>query len=129
LASYAFNSGLDQSKIILIHRGIDIPEKGDYRNLPVHDVSRHARRTLEKVKIYFDPSHTCGPKLREQIVEETILAMLMKEGNRWLYDGALIEAGNSSTDTNQHLTIGEVQYLAQELAKYRNLNCPEKYEK
>jgi hypothetical protein len=51
--------------------------------------------------------------------------MLMKDGNNWLYDGALIEVGTSTTDTDQHISIDEMQALAQELAKYRELHSSE----
>ena len=125
LAVYANKVGLDERNITLIHRGIDVPEKGDYRNLPVHEAAQRARQQWPGVRIYFDPSHSCGPKLRDKIIEETVKAMLMQMSDgRWLYDGALIEAGSSPTDTDQHLSINEAQCLAEELAKFRELNYP-----
>jgi len=127
LTTFATAMGLPKSKITLIHRGVDIPEKGEFRNIPIHEVARRAKRKIGGgVKLYFDPSHTFGPNLRDQIVEGTVQAMLMKDGNEWLYDGALIEAGTAPTDTGQHLTINEMESLAKELAKYRNLRASQK---
>lgn len=128
MAGYALARGDSTEQIVMIHRGIDVPEKGDFRSLPVHKVAERTKLTMPRgVKIYFDPSHSFGPKKRDEILEATIQAMLMKDGrNDWLYDGALIEAGNSTTDTGQHMTIDEVVVLASELAKFRNLRVPSK---
>ncbi|MCL4375162.1 hypothetical protein M1523_04870 [Patescibacteria group bacterium] len=117
LASYA---GKIDGRLIMIHRGVDIPEKGLYRSLPVHEVARRAKRKAGAL-LYFDPSHSLGPNLRDQIVQETVTAMLMKDGNDWLYDGILIEAGQAPTDTNQHLSVNELEVLVSELAKFRRL--------
>ena len=123
MASYALARGVKTEQIIMIHRGIDVPEKEDFRSLPVHKIAERAKLTMSTgVKIYFDPSHSFGPKKRDEILEATIKAMLMRDSRSgWLYDGALIEAGSSMTDTGQHITIDEVVVLASELAKFRNL--------
>lgn len=122
LADYAKAMGLKEDNIVLIHRGVNVPERGEFRNLPVHEVARRAKHKVGgRARLYFDPSHTYGPGLRDQIVEGTIKAMIMRDGNGWLYDGALIEVGHSPTDTAQHLSIDEMEQLAREIAKFRDL--------
>jgi 3-deoxy-D-arabino-heptulosonate 7-phosphate (DAHP) synthase len=121
LAAYA-NKG---QEIILIHRGVDVPEKGDYRNALVHEATRRVKAATGKPAFY-DPSHSLGEKMRHQIVEETIKTMHMKDGREFLYDGILIETGTSQTDTNQHITLQELSDMAEELAKFRDLRTPEK---
>lgn len=124
LASYALSEGVKNNNLVLIHRGVCVLGKKDYRSAPIHEVARRAKHAQkEKVQLWFDPSHSLGPKMRDQIVDKTIEAMHMKDGNNWLYDGALIEVGNAPTDTNQHISINEMQVLAQELAKFRSLKA------
>lgn len=121
LASYAQNN-----RIIFIHRGVETPEKGEWRSALVHEIARATKHSVPGSKLYLDPSHSCGPNLRDKIVEESIKAMKMEDGNQWLYDGLLIESGNSITDTGQHITHDELRCLLQDLAKFRNLRAPEK---
>lgn len=112
--------------IILIHRGVDTPDKGDYRSLPVH---QSAQRTKKKTgaKLYFDPSHSYGPKMRDEIVEAVIAAMEMKiSESEYLYDGVLVEAGTSKTDTEQHITLKELETMVKKLASFRDLVSPNK---
>lgn len=111
-------------KLIFIQRGVDVHNKGDYRSLPVHKAA-HRIKTATNAKIYFDPSHTLGPKLRHKIADTVIEAMQMKIDNDiYLYDGILIEVGHSQTDTNQHLSINEFDELCQRLAEFRTLVSP-----
>lgn len=122
LASYADN---DQGDIILIHRGVDVPDKGEYRNAVVHEIAKRTKLTTKK-NLYFDPSHTHGPKLKHHIVSAVIDAMKMKiNNNEYLYDGILVETGTSTTDTEQHITIEELRTLVQVLATFRDLVSPE----
>lgn len=110
--------------IIYIHRGVDVAESGQYRNLPLHDSANKVKKLSGK-RMYFDPSHTFGPKLKDKIVEGTLEAMKMKiSEDEYLYDGILIEAGTSVTDTEQHITHGELQKLVNELAKFRDIVPP-----
>ncbi|MEI6532449.1 MAG: hypothetical protein WCO06_01275 [Candidatus Roizmanbacteria bacterium] len=107
--------------IILIHRGVDVPDKGNYRNIPVHQIAKRAK-LKSGAKLYFDPSHTYGPKLRDHIIHGTIDAMKMKiNENEYLYEGALIEVGTSTTDTEQHITIKELKNLVEEINTFRTL--------
>jgi hypothetical protein len=122
LTTYAQGVG---DKLVLIHRGVETPDKGLYRNGIVHEVARKTKRNIPEAKLYFDPSHTRGPKMRHKIIETTIHAMYLRDRNHWLYDGILIEAGTSPTDTEQHLTINEMEILVKELAKFRNLREPD----
>jgi hypothetical protein len=126
LVTYAMARGVDPRQIVVIQRGVDVPEKGKYRNLPVHGVAERTKLSLpEGVRLYFDPSNSFGPNKRDQIVQATIDAMLMKDKRgRWLYSGALIEGGSSTTDTDQHIRIDEAEVLAKELARFRNLRMP-----
>lgn len=111
-------------KVIYIQRGVDVPDSGLYRNAPVHESAMKIKK-LTKMKMYFDPSHTFGPKLRNKIVDGTVEAMKMKVSeNEYLYDGILIEAGNSETDTEQHISHQELQTLASLLAHFRDLTPP-----
>ena len=110
--------------IILIHRGVDVPGKGNFRNAPVHSIAKRVKKDT-KVKLFFDPSHSYGPKMRDHIVSAVIDAMKMTIGNdEFLYDGVLIETGTSSTDTEQHITVLELQTLARELSRFRDLVAP-----
>jgi len=113
-----------EGRLILIHRGVDVSRKGDYRNAPVHEIARRARK-ITGAKLNLDPSHINGSKLRDKIVEDTIEAMRMKEDNDWLYSGILIEVGTSETDTEQHISVDELDSLARELARFRSLRSPE----
>lgn len=114
--------------LVFIHRGLEIPQKGQMRGFPVHEIALRVKRRMRqqraKTLMYFDPSHTFGPKLRDEIVERTIKVMQLTDGNDWLYDGLLIEAGNSSTDTGQHISVAELHCLASELARFRELASP-----
>ncbi|MBI2442944.1 MAG: hypothetical protein HYV40_03480 [Candidatus Levybacteria bacterium] len=121
LATYA--AGVNE--VILIHRGVDVPEKGDYRNAPVHEAARRVKQRNPDTKLFLDPSHICGPKLRDTIVDFTVQSMHMKNNGGWLYDGVLIEAGTSDTDTRQHISLRELEDLARELSAHRRLRSPE----
>jgi len=107
--------------IIYIHRGVDVAESGQFRNLPLHESANKVKKLSGK-KMYFDPSHTFGPKMKDRIVEGTLEAMKMKIAeDEYLYDGILIEAGTSDTDTEQHITHGELQTLVNALARFRDI--------
>ena len=115
--------GLEE-KLILIHRGVDIYNKGDYRNLPVHQAAKRTK-IATKAKLFFDPSHIYGPKLRDSIVKATVEAMEMRiDEENFLYDGILIEVGRSKTDTEQHITVKELKELCCQLAEFRDLTEP-----
>ena len=112
---------------ILIQRGCDLPAKGEYRNLPIHYTAlRTKRRHQDKnVSLFFDPSHSLGPKMRDQIVKKTVEAMRMKlDDEHYLYDGILIEVGTAKCDTHQHITLEELQQLVDEIADFRTLTLP-----
>ncbi len=112
------------SEIVFIHRGVDVPEKGDHRNAPVHEAARRVKQRNPQAKMYFDPSHIFGPKMRDTIVDHTLRAMHIKNEDGFLYDGILLEAGTSTTDTKQHITIPELQGLVVDLSKFRHLRGP-----
>ncbi len=122
LSSYAKKGTGD---VVLIHRGVDVPGKGMFRNLPVHTVAGRTKK-ITRAKLYFDPSHSYGPKLKHQIVEATVAAMNMKldDGSN-LYDGVLVEVGTSKTDTEQHITLLELEHMVKQIAKTRSLVTPE----
>lgn len=123
LASYA---GKLVGDTILIHRGVDVPDKGNYRSFPVHQIAMRTKTTTG-LKLYFDPSHALGPKMRNEIVSATIEAMKLKlSAGDYVYDGILVEVGTSVTDTLQHITLKELKYMLQELAKFRDLTPPAK---
>lgn len=123
LVSY---SGMKKEKTILIHRGVDVPGKGLYRNLPVHKIAGRVKIKIG-CSLFFDPSHVFGSKLKNKIVDLTVDAMKLKlNKNEYLYDGILIEVGHSQTDTRQHISIDDLRRLIYELAKFRSLVSPSK---
>ena len=109
---------------VLIQRGCDLPAKGEYRNQPIHYTARRTklRHRDKNVSLFFDPSHSLGPKMRDKIVEKTVEAMRMKlDEDHYLYDGILIEVGTAKCDTHQHITLDELQHLVDELSSFRTL--------
>lgn len=111
--------------IVLIHRGVDVPDKGQYRNTPVHNLAQRVKKATG-AKLYFDPSHAFGPKMRQHITYAVIDAMkIMASKNEYLYDGILIETGTSQTDTEQHITVNELKILVEDIATFRDLTNPE----
>jgi hypothetical protein len=111
-------------EIIIINRGVDVPRKGEYRNLPIHYTAMRTKiRNRDKnVLCYFDPSHSLGPKMRDQIVDHTVEAMKMKiSEDEYLYDGVLIEVGTAKCDTHQHITVEECDQLCQRIGEFRPL--------
>lgn len=122
LASYA---GKLKGDIVLIHRGVDVPDKGDYRNAPVHNIAKRTKQATG-AKLFFDPSHAYGPKMQKHIVYAVVDALQLKmEDGSFLYDGILIETGTSQTDTDQHITVNELRSLVTEIARFRELVSPE----
>jgi hypothetical protein len=73
--------------------------------------------------MFLDLSHAHGPLLRDTITASMVEGMHMKnDDGSYLYDGMLIEVGDSTTDTGQHVTISELKTICEEVAKFRNLN-------
>jgi 3-deoxy-D-arabino-heptulosonate 7-phosphate (DAHP) synthase len=122
LASYV-QAHIEPHKAIMIQRGIEVPEKGKFRSLPVHE---SACQMKEKgFQVFFDPSHSFGPLLKDEIVQGTVNAMMLKTNSGIpIYDGVLIEVGTSVTDTDQHITITQLHELAHELSQFRDLVSP-----
>lgn len=126
LTSYALEgmTGADKNRAVLIHRGVDIAGKGEYRNVPVHEAAIRVKESLG-MKLFFDPSHTHGPSLKHRIVEETLAALTRTTSSgAYVYDGLLLEVGDSVTDTEQHITIEELRELAARIATFRDLALP-----
>jgi len=124
LASYV-RAHIEPQKAIMIQRGIEVPEKGNFRSLPVHESAVLMKE--RGFQMYFDPSHSFGPKMRDEIVLGTIAAMKIKtQSGEFVYDGVLIEAGTSVTDTEQHITLSELQILCDQLSDFRLLVPPTK---
>ena len=114
-----------KNRVVMIHRGVDITGKGKFRNIPIHESAVKVKKKTG-IKMFFDPSHSLGPFLRDQIVDQTISATQMQTSNgEFLYDGILIEVGTSKTDTEQHITIEELQRICDEVAQFRNLIGPD----
>jgi hypothetical protein len=113
-----------KDRVIFIHRGVNITESGMYRNMPLHESAKKIKH-ITGAKMYFDPSHSFGAKLRDKIVDGTLEAMkMMFSEDEYLYDGILIEAGSSRTDSGQHITHNELQGLINSLAKFRSIAAP-----
>lgn len=114
----------DIDNLILIHRGVDVPGKGNYRSALVHEVMKRLKSKIPGCRLYFDPSHSFGPKMRNHIVSGIIESMQLKVNGDFLYDGILIEAGTSPTDTDQHITVDELRDVAAKLSAFRKLRSP-----
>ena len=113
-----------ENDIILIHRGVDVPGKGEFRNAVVHNIAQRVKKTTG-AKLFFDPSHSYGPRLRSQIVRAVVEAMRMKKSSdEFLYDGVLVEVGTSVTDAEQHISVQELRELVSVLATFRDLEAP-----
>lgn len=126
LVSYAIGGDPDahKDKVVMIHRGVDVAGKENFRNLPVHDAAERVKANVS-VKLFFDPSHSFGPLLRDRIVDETVQALKLKtQTGTYLYDGLLIEVGDSITDTGQHITISELADLCQKISEFRTIQSP-----
>jgi hypothetical protein len=109
-------------EVVLIHRGCDLPDKGDYRNLPIHNTAKRTKLRNPGTKLLFDPSHSLGPKMREEIVGLTILAMkMMYPDGSYVYDGVMLEVGTSLCDTFQHLSVGEYKKMVKSISEFREL--------
>jgi len=120
LSTYA----TETKDIIFIQRGVDIPHNELFRNYPIHKASERVKG-LSKKPMFFDPSHSFGSKLRNDIVSLTLDAMKLRTSKGdYLYDGLLIETGNSQSDTDQHISISELKLLTQELSQFRDINSP-----
>ncbi len=122
LATYARDVN---GKIVLIQRGVDVPDKGSYRNMPIHEIAKRAKKTTNAL-LFFDPSHAYGPKMRQDIVPAVIDALkMMINDETYLYDGILIETGTSQTDTDQHISIDELQDIIDDISTFRTLASPD----
>ena len=108
-------------RTVLVHRGVDVPEKGDYRNAPVHYIAERVKKATG-CPLFFDPSHSHGPRMRQDIVPATIEAMKLKmEDGSYLYDGILVEAGRSKTDTEQHISLKELREMIEKISEFREI--------
>jgi len=108
-------------EIVMIHRGCDIPDKNNYRNVPVHYAASRVKNASKSSMLY-DPSHIHGPKKRDEIVQKTVEAMKLKNlDGDYLYDGVLVEVGTAKSDTDQHLSLRELHTLCQQLAEFRDI--------
>ncbi|MEA3357402.1 MAG: hypothetical protein U9Q67_03110, partial [Patescibacteria group bacterium] len=116
LVSYAKSRGLNN--INIIHRGVDTDTERKERNLPVHEIAYKVKKTTG-TKLYFDPSHIYGPRLKGRIIDETLQALALVVQNEFLYDGLLIEVGDSRTDSAQHISIADLTNLCQRLSLFR----------
>lgn len=119
LAGY---SNLPNGRKVLIHRGVDAEKKSNFRSMLVHKTAMRVKNTVSGAKLLFDPSHSFGPKMRDEIVDGTVEIMKMKDlcGN-FLYDGILIEVGTSTTDAGQHISVKELRELVNKLSEFRDI--------
>jgi 3-deoxy-D-arabino-heptulosonate 7-phosphate (DAHP) synthase len=115
-AKYAELGGV---KPVMIQRGVDITNKGSYRNIPNHQGSVRMKKL--GYEVWLDPSHICGQLRRDSIVAETLNALTAKIDGAYLYSGILIEAGHSDTDSFQHVSVEELKGLIESAKKIRNV--------
>ena len=108
---------------ILIQRVCDLPGKGEYRNLPIHHTAKRTKLKNPGTRLFYDPSHALGPKMRDKIVDKTVEAMKMRiNEEEYLYDGILIEVGTAKCDTHHHNTVTELEEMVQKLSQIRDLD-------
>jgi len=113
-----------EGDIVLIHRGVDVPGKGNFRSAPVHKIASRVKKA-SGVKLYFDPSYSYGPKMRDGIPDAIVAAATFKiSEEEYLYDGILVEVGTSSTDTDQHITVKELEEVVSRIADFRDFVYP-----
>ena len=117
-AKFAEEAGV---RPVMIQRGIEGAGKGQFRNIPNHAASM--RMKALGYEVYFDPSHTFGKELRDEIAARTLEVLEMKAPgeNEYLYSGILIEVGNSQTDTGQHISIIELRKLIEGIRHQRGI--------
>ncbi|QED23229.1 hypothetical protein [Candidatus Deianiraea vastatrix] len=118
LSTYASN--LEKSDIYMIHRGVDSEDNMGFRNYPIHNMCIRVKQKTGN-PMFLDPSHIAGPKKRSEIVDFTIDAMKIKCGDDFLYDGILLECGTSKSDTDQHITIAELEQIIVKLSEFRQI--------
>ncbi|HVA96756.1 MAG TPA: hypothetical protein VND99_03810 [Candidatus Acidoferrales bacterium] len=118
-----------KEELIIIHRGVDVPGRGDYRNAITHEIMKRIKKKIPKSnRLYFDPTHSIGPVMRHKIIDEIISAMQLRSGNEYLYDGILMEAGSSSpVDLGEHVTLAELKELVKDLSSFRVLRSPDTF--
>ena len=112
LRSYA--NFIDNKDMIMIHRGVEGENSYGYRNIPLHEMCKRVKRAT-KCQMFLDPSHICGPKLRDSILDFTLDAMTIELDGGKLYDGILIEVGTSKSDTQQHITLEELEKMCRKM--------------
>ncbi|MBD3329794.1 hypothetical protein GF357_04855 [Candidatus Dojkabacteria bacterium] len=118
LSKYAQN---DKEKTVLIHRGFLAADRRDYRAMPIHELAARVKKR-SGLKLFFDPSHSYGPNLRDKIVDDVVKLLSRKfDDGEFLYDGILIEVGDSITDTDQHISVDELRGLIEKLSEIRTL--------
>lgn len=116
-----FASDVPKARKILIHRGVEVPEKGDFRSALVHNIAKKVKKETG-CKLFFDPSHSYGSKLRHEIPNAIIEALQIKiDEQEYLYDGILVETGFSITDNDQHISVSELKNVLQEVHLFREL--------
>jgi len=123
LTTYVYDNDND---LVIIHRGVDVPGRGDYRNAITHEIMKRVKPRLPKnSKLFFDPTHSIGPVMRHKIIDEIMVAMNIKIGDAFLYDGLLMEAGSTSpVDIGEHLSLSELQNLVNDLSTFRKIRPP-----
>lgn len=111
-------------RVFIIERGVDVPGKGKKRNAETPEATRRVKAKLN-CHVAIDTSHLLGGNFtEEEIIEWTIDRLHLRDNSGFLYDALLIEAGTSTTDTNQHISVDGLGYLANEVAKFRPLASP-----
>jgi hypothetical protein len=110
----------------MIHRGVDMPSDLEgmdtFRNLPIHRVAA-ALQAVTGCNLGYDPSHINGQGRKEHIVEDAIEAAQTINpftGNPQ-YQVLLLEVGNSTTDTEQHITLNQLQQIGETVIQWRPL--------
>ncbi len=120
LTSYA--NLIPHEDIFMIHRGVDTENNAGYRNYPVHNLCARVKSDI-KNEMFLDPSHIAGPKKRSDIVDFTVDSMKIKhEVGGFLYDGILLECGTSKSDTDQHITIAELEEIIAKISSFRKIH-------
>ena len=137
LGMYALGATQIPKEILLIERGRDVPNKGNWRNIPDHNSARLAKQMLQRkvndaglssqtqISMAYDPSHTNGPKRVEFIVEDSINAAGQMDLNgEPLYEVILVESKEKKapaplSDAGQHISGEQIQDIIDGIARFR----------
>lgn len=140
LGSYALLvAGMENPppEVVHVERGVITPNMDDHRNMPDDQSARIVKMVMQdilkdipedkrpKLTIAKDTSHSDGPKRRDMIVDDSVIAATetLDLNGEPLYDMLIIESTEKGdkplSDADQHITGEEVQEMVDRISKKR----------